>query len=806
MHANSSTSSLRSGRVDPWHDVLEVCKKGFANKMGNIGTEILHDLRSEIQQQTLSLRHDMEAMLELQEKRSDSKLEKILSSLQDIAEMARSVAQEDPLKTDLTPFIDEVKMNETVQAEMMANFQRRIEEAFSSLNQQFSHLLVRAELEEEKVQSIGKTVLVMDGRLKNVLQIQDSLLTNSAMITESLEKAKDRVSQDNAELLGRVSEIVGEQLEGAPVSDQMQSVGKLLASEFNSVLNEIGKLQQAFHIEFAPRDMNESTSFSSFRRPSVSNSDAWGRASNPSRSRKRVREYWSQTEEVETASTWAQTEKDAHPFSTGRRLASTRRRGSRRSNMEQALETQRATVVEPSRLIKKDTVAAFNSSEALRHRAKLALISNPPYNVFDLYHTTGRIQKIARSPMFDNVTLLFVLANAVWMGIAVELNPADFLTDSDPVFVVGELVFATYFFFEILIRYFAFAHKIDCLKDFWFVFDSILVTIVVIETWIMPFCILVFNLKANLIDLSILRIIRLVKLLRLSRLHKVLRSVPELTIIMKGIGFASRSVSVFCLLWLIVIYVFAIFLKQLTEPFQVGKTHFSTVLMSANTLLLSAIMPDQMSLINSMREDEWYLFPIMVAFVLLCSVILMYMLVGILVQVVGVITTSEKEAGTVSYLADCVRQKILEKELDLETLLLSQPEFEKLILDPDVSKVIGDIGVDFVVLLDMLDVIYEDAEKDGKKGLTFADICDIILTMRGANQATVKDVKEQIRIMKSLIKGARQEIMNRMDAEFATVNANLRTLMEEAVKRDDDEDDGTIPRADSMASVDLDSD
>ncbi|CAJ1330615.1 unnamed protein product [Effrenium voratum] len=42
----------------------------------------------------------------------------------------------------------------------------------------------------------------------------------------------------------------------------------------------------------------------------------------------------------------------------------------------------------------------------------------------------------------------------------------------------------------------------------------------------------------------------------------------------------------------------------------------------------------------------------------------------------------------------------------------------------------------------MLDLVYEDAERRGSVGLPFEDIVELVLSIRGSNPATLKDVKE----------------------------------------------------------------
>jgi len=87
-------------------------------------------------------------------------------------------------------------------------------------------------------------------------------------------------------------------------------------------------------------------------------------------------------------------------------------------------------------------------------------------------------------------------------------------------------------------------------------------------------------------------------------------------------------------------------------------------------------------------------------------------------------------------------------------------------MQPEVAVIIQDVGVDVVGLIDMADLIYEEKDKLGM-GLTFEDFVHIVLNMRGTNPATVKDVKQQIRVMKNAMKEnahvLRQHIVDDMD-------------------------------------------
>merc|ERR1712232_1179668 len=120
------------------------------------------------------------------------------------------------------------------------------------------------------------------------------------------------------------------------------------------------------------------------------------------------------------------------------------------------------------------------------------------------------------------------------------------------------------------------------------------------------------------------------RMLRLSRMVRLFRAVPELVVLMKGILVASRSVLVFFLLWIIIIYVFAVIFRQITDGDAIGDQYFETVPDAMNTLLLDGILPDTSQLVNDMAGANPILWPIVMFFILLSCVTIMYMLVGVL--------------------------------------------------------------------------------------------------------------------------------------------------------------------------------
>merc|ERR1712190_345836 len=166
------------------------------------------------------------------------------------------------------------------------------------------------------------------------------------------------------------------------------------------------------------------------------------------------------------------------------------------------------------------------------------------------------------------------------------------------------------------------------------------------------------------------------------------------------------------------------------------------------------ILPDTAGLVNDMAGADPILWPFIMGFILLASLTLMYMLIGVLVEVIGVIAVTEKEVMTVSAVASDLRDALEHLGTDTEKPF-GKTEFQKLLTMPPVIGILQSIGVDVIVLLDMSDLVYDDIDKTGL-GISFPDFVDIILNMRGTNQATVKDIRQQLRFVKALIRDTLQ--------------------------------------------------
>mmetsp|Transcript_52599 Transcript_52599/g.118441 ORF Transcript_52599/g.118441 Transcript_52599/m.118441 type:complete len:632 (-) Transcript_52599:18-1913(-) len=383
------------------------------------------------------------------------------------------------------------------------------------------------------------------------------------------------------------------------------------------------------------------------------------------------------------------------------------------------------------------------------------------------------LARIARSPIFENVTMMVIFLNAVWISIDIDYNHADLIVNADPVFQVVENLFCLYFTAELIVRYGAYRNTITALKDPPFLFDAALVFLMVMETWVMTIIVLALSSTgdgaAGLGQLSIFRIARLGKIFRMARMARILRSMPELVILVKGIGVAARSVCFTLFLLMMIIYVFAVGFRQVTDGTEIGAIYFSSVPTAMNSLLLHGTLPDNAEMVNTMAGQAWWLWPLIMFFILLASLTVMNMLVGVLVEVVGAVASTERE----TMLVGNARAQLLSvmDRLDGDgDMRISQKEIEGLLVNPDAAKLIKELGVDVVGLVDMSNFMFADKPPDST--LEFEDFMEMVMRLRGSNPATVKDC---IGIQRSL-KADLLKAMSQQHREMTEMKRSLHLL------------------------------
>eukprot|EP00930_Biecheleria_cincta_P087636 TRINITY_DN76866_c0_g1_i1.p1 TRINITY_DN76866_c0_g1~~TRINITY_DN76866_c0_g1_i1.p1 ORF type:complete len:717 (+),score=148.80 TRINITY_DN76866_c0_g1_i1:89-2239(+) len=380
----------------------------------------------------------------------------------------------------------------------------------------------------------------------------------------------------------------------------------------------------------------------------------------------------------------------------------------------------------------------FAGAEAVKDEIRKALYKKE-YNVVNLYKHEGICQRIARHQMFEMFTLALIGANCIWIAVETDQNRADFLFSADWGFQVGENLFCTLFTLELCIRFGAFRRKCDALRDSWFVFDCVLVLLMIVETWGMYLILACTgSVESFLGNASFLRVVRVLRLLRTARMAKLMRAMPELMLLVKGMAVACRSVLFTLLLLMIFVYVFAIICMQLSRDTPLEGRYFPRFHEAMFNLLFEAVLPDLNIFMQNIVDESWLFGFVMMAFILLGHITVMNMLVGVLVEVIKTVSEVEREQLEVGTVKRTFHDMITKMNLDEDgDSRISRDEFVGLLTKPEAAKALMHIGVDAVALLDYQDHLFG---RDGDDVLTFGEFMEAILELRGSNMAKVKDI------------------------------------------------------------------
>lgn len=283
----------------------------------------------------------------------------------------------------------------------------------------------------------------------------------------------------------------------------------------------------------------------------------------------------------------------------------------------------------------------------------------------------------------------------------------------------------------------SFKKKSNGLKDGWFCFDSILVFMMVMETWVL--LIIMALAGGGESPIGGTSILRLFRLLRLSRLTRMLRSLPELMILIKGMVTAMKSVSYVMALLVLITYVFAIAFTQLAVGTEsIGDDFFANIAHSMYTLLVYATLLDNLAdFTDALRFEMWPLLVLGLIYISLAALTVMNMLIGVLCEVVSAVADSERDDIRTENL--CKQMQAVVSSLDCDNNgLLSYKEFTEIMQKPDALMALEDVGVSPIGIVDFAELFFFE---DGKpKELTFEEFMEEIIKLRESNSATVKDM------------------------------------------------------------------
>eukprot|EP00747_Dinoflagellata_sp_TGD_P041200 gnl/TRDRNA2_/TRDRNA2_141346_c0_seq1.p1 gnl/TRDRNA2_/TRDRNA2_141346_c0~~gnl/TRDRNA2_/TRDRNA2_141346_c0_seq1.p1 ORF type:complete len:497 (-),score=89.75 gnl/TRDRNA2_/TRDRNA2_141346_c0_seq1:36-1352(-) len=372
----------------------------------------------------------------------------------------------------------------------------------------------------------------------------------------------------------------------------------------------------------------------------------------------------------------------------------------------------------------------FGEGGMIMDQSRLAV---QDYDVRQYYHTEGFSQYIARSEYFGHFTLAIIGANALYIGIESDLNDEDNLSQADIGFQVMDNMFCSFFTLEWLVRLCAFKNKLDCLRDNWFKFDSLLWVMMVLETWVIGMFLtsgLSFGLPTQLF--------KLLRLLRLARMARLMRALPELVAMIKGVKVASRAVASALLLLIGLLYIFSIILfmllKETTDDFL--SSRFGRLALVMHTLLIDGTFLDNVGLVSRglLEHEEYPSWVLLMLFVLFSALTVMNMLVGVLCEVVSAVKTAEEENYAIRMVKDHLLEMLQLLDED-QSGMISKDEIQKVLEDNEALEVLTNLRVDVQYLMQHLDMFFEETPD-----LSIHQIMELILMLRGDRPPTMKDM------------------------------------------------------------------
>jgi len=382
----------------------------------------------------------------------------------------------------------------------------------------------------------------------------------------------------------------------------------------------------------------------------------------------------------------------------------------------------------------------FANADQMKEQVQKAILE-PEYNVRDMYSDRGVWQLVARHQIFDVLSLTVICLNALWLAVETDYNDEALLVNADTPFIVVENFFCAFFVGELLIRFMAFRVKADIFKDNWFLFDSGLVFFMAFETWILSFIVWASggSFGASSSSTSVLRVVRLFRMTRAARVARLLKAVPELMVIGRGIVIVARTVVVIMCLLVMIIYTFAIVFTQLAKGTDLEKNvhpnaKCSDMVTTMSTLLLGGILPDFAPTTEDFAAEDFFFAAFFFMFILLAYVTIMNMLIGVLVEVVAVVASVEKETNQVAAVKRVLLKWTPDTDLDGDCRI-GVDEFKNMLNNDGCAKDLNDVGVDAVALIDHADFVYRN-----KTELTFAELLAVVLGLRGRNDPKVQDL------------------------------------------------------------------
>jgi hypothetical protein len=247
---------------------------------------------------------------------------------------------------------------------------------------------------------------------------------------------------------------------------------------------------------------------------------------------------------------------------------------------------------------------------------------------------------------------------------------------------------------------------------------------------------------------AFLRLVRVLKFCRMARVVRLLRSVPEILILLKGVAVAYRAVFFSQLLVFVIVYIFAIAYFRLLEGTDVGREYFPDLSQAMLTLFFRGCffegLPD---LADAMFKESFILGIVLLVFVMIAPLTALNLVVGILVHVVDVLEASEKEEGAQVFLEDAV-MRVFNALDQNDDGMLDYEEFQSLLQNESIIRALTECGLDVLNVAEHPEALYK-----GEDSIAMKEFISEMLSLRSDKVATVKDMFTMKRMLLLEIEG-----------------------------------------------------
>lgn len=336
-----------------------------------------------------------------------------------------------------------------------------------------------------------------------------------------------------------------------------------------------------------------------------------------------------------------------------------------------------------------------------------------------------------------------ILANSIYAGVEVDLADRSVSDFEEPWWFAIESGFLLIFIVELVLR--VKAHRMGVLRDYWNIFDIVLIVLGVADTWILTLIHLQGqNDGANMSSMTLLRVLRIFRLLRVLRVLRLFRFFRELLLLAQGIFGAMRALFWAVALIVLVLYICAVFINRLLEnQDDVPERHqeqvdlwFGTVGRTFFTLFQMMSLENWPIIARSCMEFNSILWLFFVPFVALTQYMLLNLVTAVVVENVLVISQKEQLAEVKREeqvrLKTMKQLKALFEEMDDDgNGELTIEEFHTAMEDEGVIQQFAKMEIAHYEALELFELL--DIDRDGS--ITVSEFVEGVLRVRGSAKA-----------------------------------------------------------------------